>query len=143
VAGKDTVSGCCEDSCVLPIPGQFNGEPTAGPVNDQDAGVRGRMHSTCTTSQLRDIILAVVAPPHQNKSLARVFQALRIVVNRELEQLSRVKRCGGGKGYLIETQSASFRPSGLRIRRAEVWTKGPRVPDVRQINENRKRSFRD
>ena len=43
-----------------------------------------------TTAQLRDIILAVVAPPHQNKSLARVFQALRIVVNRELEQLSRV-----------------------------------------------------
>ena len=43
-----------------------------------------------TTSQLRDIILAVVAPPHQTKSLARVFQALRIAVNRELEQLEQV-----------------------------------------------------
>jgi len=43
-----------------------------------------------TTSQLRDIILAAVAPPHQTKSLARVFQALRIAVNRELEQLRRV-----------------------------------------------------
>jgi 16S rRNA (cytosine1402-N4)-methyltransferase len=43
-----------------------------------------------TTSQLRDIILAEVAPPHQTKSLARVFQALRIAVNEELEQLSRV-----------------------------------------------------
>ena len=43
-----------------------------------------------TTAQLRDVILAVVAPPHQTKSLARVFQALRIAVNRELEQLHRV-----------------------------------------------------
>lgn len=43
-----------------------------------------------TTSQLRDIILSVTRPPHQNKTLARVFQALRIAVNRELDQLSRV-----------------------------------------------------
>jgi hypothetical protein len=28
-------------------------------------------------------------------------------------------------------RSASFRPPGLRIRRAEVLTKGPSVPDVR------------
>jgi hypothetical protein len=34
------------------------------------------------------------------------------------------KRCGNGKGYLNETQSVSVRPSGLRIRRAEAWTKG-------------------
>jgi hypothetical protein len=31
-----------------------------------------------------------------------------------------VERCGTGKGYLIEAQSGSFRPSGLRIKRAEV-----------------------
>ena len=42
-----------------------------------------------------------------------------------------LKRCGGGEGYLSETLSASSRPPGLRIRRAEVRTKGPRVPDVR------------
>lgn len=42
-----------------------------------------------TTVQLRDIVLSVVKPPHQTKALARVFQALRIAVNRELEQLSR------------------------------------------------------
>ena len=54
-----------------------------------------------------------------------------------------LKRCGSRKGYLTETLSASFRPPGLRIMRAEVRTKGPRVPDVRQIDENRKRSFRD
>ncbi len=43
-----------------------------------------------TTAQLRDIVLSVVRPPHETKALARVFQALRIAVNRELEQLSRV-----------------------------------------------------
>lgn len=43
-----------------------------------------------TTAQLRDIVLRVVRPPHQNKSLARVFQAFRIAVNQELEQLRQV-----------------------------------------------------
>jgi 16S rRNA (cytosine1402-N4)-methyltransferase len=43
-----------------------------------------------TSSQLADIITGIVKPPHQNKSLARVFQALRIAVNRELDQLSEV-----------------------------------------------------
>jgi hypothetical protein len=54
-----------------------------------------------------------------------------------------LKRCGSREGYLTETLSASSGPPGLRIKRAEVRTKGPRVPDVRQIDENRKRSFRD
>jgi hypothetical protein len=31
-----------------------------------------------------------------------------------------LERCGTGKGFLTETQSASFRPSGLRIKRAEA-----------------------
>jgi hypothetical protein len=35
-----------------------------------------------------------------------------------------LERCGTGKGYLNETQSGSVSPSGLRIRRAEVRTKG-------------------
>jgi hypothetical protein len=30
------------------------------------------------------------------------------------------ERCGDGKGYLIESQAISVRPSGLRTRRAEV-----------------------
>ncbi|MCX6833796.1 MAG: 16S rRNA (cytosine(1402)-N(4))-methyltransferase RsmH, partial [candidate division Zixibacteria bacterium] len=42
-----------------------------------------------TTAQLREIVQSVVKPPHQTKALARVFQALRIAVNRELDQLSR------------------------------------------------------
>jgi hypothetical protein len=33
---------------------------------------------------------------------------------------SKLERCGTGKGYLNEAQSGSFRPSGLRIKRAET-----------------------
>jgi 16S rRNA (cytosine1402-N4)-methyltransferase len=43
-----------------------------------------------TTTQLSTIVNLVVRPPHQVKSLARVFQAFRIAVNRELEQLETV-----------------------------------------------------
>jgi 16S rRNA (cytosine1402-N4)-methyltransferase len=40
-----------------------------------------------TNSRLSEIIKSKISPPHQNKSLARVFQALRIAVNRELDTL--------------------------------------------------------
>lgn len=40
-----------------------------------------------STSQLADIVRAVALPPHQTKSIARVFQAIRIYINRELDQL--------------------------------------------------------
>jgi 16S rRNA (cytosine1402-N4)-methyltransferase len=43
-----------------------------------------------TTTELADIVTGVVPPPHQNKSLARIFQALRIAVNSELDQLEAV-----------------------------------------------------
>ncbi|UCD64708.1 MAG: 16S rRNA (cytosine(1402)-N(4))-methyltransferase RsmH [Candidatus Zixiibacteriota bacterium] len=43
-----------------------------------------------TTAQLKHAVLSVVKPPHENKALARVFQALRIAVNEELEHLARV-----------------------------------------------------
>ncbi|MFH2049172.1 MAG: 16S rRNA (cytosine(1402)-N(4))-methyltransferase RsmH [bacterium] len=42
-----------------------------------------------TTLQLKDIIIGVIPPPFQNKACARVFQALRIVVNDELSTLQR------------------------------------------------------
>lgn len=40
-----------------------------------------------TTFQLRDIAASTVAPPEQNKLLAKVFQALRIEVNSEMSAL--------------------------------------------------------
>jgi len=43
-----------------------------------------------TTGALRDVVASVVGRQFLNKSLARVFQALRIEVNAELENLKRV-----------------------------------------------------
>lgn len=40
-----------------------------------------------TTAELRDVVKSVVKGPHQVKSLARVFQAIRIEVNQELDVL--------------------------------------------------------
>lgn len=40
-----------------------------------------------STAQLAAIVTRTIRPPHQVKSLARVFQALRIAVNDELRQL--------------------------------------------------------
>jgi len=42
-----------------------------------------------TTLQLKDIITRIIPPPYQNKASARVFMALRIVVNDELGILER------------------------------------------------------
>ncbi len=42
-----------------------------------------------TTSQLAKIVKSTINPPHVVKSLARIFQALRIAVNSELETLQK------------------------------------------------------
>ncbi len=71
------------------IIGQFGEERKAGQI--ARAIVRERQRSMIlTTTQLRDVVVAVVAEPHRNKSLARVFQAFRIAVNRELDELAAV-----------------------------------------------------
>lgn len=43
-----------------------------------------------TTKQLAAVVSSVIHPPHQVKSLARVFQAIRIALNDEMEQLAAV-----------------------------------------------------
>lgn len=42
-----------------------------------------------TTADLRDLVVQQIPPQHQPKTLARIFQALRIAVNDELERLER------------------------------------------------------
>jgi len=42
-----------------------------------------------TTGQLSAIVRENVTPPHQTKALARIFQALRIAVNGELNEIQR------------------------------------------------------
>jgi len=43
-----------------------------------------------TTADLRDVVIQSIPPQHQPKTMARVFQALRIATNAELERLENV-----------------------------------------------------
>jgi 16S rRNA (cytosine1402-N4)-methyltransferase len=49
-----------------------------------------RTEMILTTRRLAGIISSTVRPPHQTKAMARVFQALRIAVNHELERVEQV-----------------------------------------------------
>ena len=68
-----------------------------------------------TTSQLADIVRSEIHPPHQVKSLARIFQALRIAVNSELESLKsalpKIVKClkTGGRLAVISYHSLEDR----------------------------------
>ena len=48
---------------------------------------RRQLARFATTADLRDIVIQQIPPQHQPKTMARLFQALRIAVNRELQRL--------------------------------------------------------
>lgn len=48
---------------------------------------RRQLARFATTADLRDLVIQQIPPHHQPKTMARLFQALRIAVNRELERL--------------------------------------------------------
>ncbi len=57
-----------------------------------------------TTEQLRDVVSGVIPERFRNKSLARVFQALRIEVNGELQMLRRILE----KGHELLRENGRF-----------------------------------
>lgn len=102
-----------------------------------------------TTRDLAEVVRAAVPPPDEVKTLARVFQALRIVVNAELEMLERaltqsadVVRPGGRiavisyhsledrrvKRYLRYGNFEGTPRRDLYGRRVAPWTETPRGP---------------
>lgn len=58
-----------------------------------------------TTGELAQVVRSVVKGPHQVKSLARVFQALRIEVNREMEMLKAA----------LEQSLSILKPNGIIV----------------------------
>jgi 16S rRNA (cytosine1402-N4)-methyltransferase len=68
-----------------------------------------------STSDLRKAVETVIKGPHLNKSLARIFQAVRIEVNRELDMLERALErsldllCEGGRIVVISYHSLEDR----------------------------------
>lgn len=136
-----------------------------------EAIVRERQRSPIrTTAQLAALVRSVVPPAHVVKSLARVFQALRIAVNRELDQLRAVLPAAfgllvpGGRLAVIAYHSLEDRqvkqffrrladpctcPPGLPVCRCgavptlRILTKRPVRPDAAETTRNpRARSAR-
>lgn len=69
---------------------QYGEEKLSGPI----AKVIVQSRPLSTTADLKKCITSVVKGKFQNKSLARIFQAIRIEVNRELEMLKQfLKNC--------------------------------------------------
>jgi len=116
-----------------------------------------------TTGDLADAVTSVVGSRFSAKSLARVFQALRIVVNSELQNLSEALTAvvdllaPGGRVVVISYHSLEDRivkeflreeaaerlPSGhkllpdiTRIPRLRILTKKPLVPAADEIRSN-------
>ncbi len=87
-----------------------------------------------TTAELAAIIDRVVAPPQRSKSLARVFQALRIAVNDEVEVLLQVLRDAtdlvrpGGRIAVIAYHSLEDRPVKRFLRYGNL--KGEPIRDL-------------
>lgn len=101
-----------------------------------------------TTSQLREIIEKAVPEKEQDRSLARTFQALRIAVNEELENIKRGLRKAlrvvdpGGRIVAVSFHSLEdrivkrfFKKQSER-EKLEIITKKPVTPTAEEINNN-------
>ena len=115
------------------------------------------------TGDLADLVQSVVGARFLTKSLARVFQAIRIEVNRELENLERGIRDGlgllrvGGRVVVLSYHSLEDRivktifkeeaaevvPSGTKLlpakpkaARMKILTRKPVVPSKEEIRVN-------
>ena len=67
---------------------EYGDEPQAWRLAKAVAQRRG-LAKLSTTGDLRDVVIQHIPPQHQPKTLARLFQALRIAVNDELGRLER------------------------------------------------------
>ncbi len=64
----------------------FGDEPQAWRLA-KAIGQRRQLARFATTADLRDLVIQQIPPQHQPKTMARLFQSLRIAVNRELDRL--------------------------------------------------------
>jgi 16S rRNA (cytosine1402-N4)-methyltransferase len=121
------------------------------------------LHPIKSTTQLRNIIEAITPERFRNKTLSRIFQALRIYVNNELEELERFLNMSvdllrkGGRIVILsyhsledrivkeifkyETKSCVCPPelpvcSCNKVSRLKILTKKPVLPTAIEIQAN-------
>jgi hypothetical protein len=97
------------------------GSPEKGPSSKRSNPSRAKALSTRATSGRRQLPRAPLGAPYRTADVSRTGEP-KMEVSASMEgggSKRLLERCGAGKGYLNETQSGSFRPSGLRLKRAE------------------------
>ncbi len=109
-----------------------------------------RMDSMATTGHLREAIRRATPPKQRDRTLARVFQALRIAVNGELEKLERFLSefidylTVGGRIVILSYHSLEDRLVKHTFKRlaAEgrltILTKKPQRPTEEEVQTNRR-----
>ena len=128
--------------------------------------VQSRMSKRFTTTdELKNVIIKLTSPRYQTKTLSRVFQALRIHVNNELEFLKQFLKNSidvikeGGRLVVISYHSLEDRivkeffkyealscicPPGSpictcgKVRRVNILTRKPVIPSGEEIERNRR-----
>ena len=103
-----------------------------------------------TTNDIKEAIRKSTPPHHRNKTLARVFQAIRIAVNDEIDKLIQFLRVFinylniGGRLVIISYHSLEDRLVKKTFRSLKeekkviLLTKKPLTPQKSEINENNK-----
>ncbi|NOZ04080.1 MAG: 16S rRNA (cytosine(1402)-N(4))-methyltransferase RsmH [FCB group bacterium] len=101
-------------------------------------------------SELKEAIRRCTPPSHRNRTYARVFQALRIAVNNELDQLKKFLDLFidylviGGRIVILSYHSLEDRLVKLKFRelkqkgQALILTKKPLRPSAMEIQANRR-----
>lgn len=130
---------------------QYGEEPRAGAIARRIVQ-RRRSAPLRTTADLRAVVEEVVPPPHRQKTLARIFQALRIAVNDELGALRDALHCSplllvpGGRLVVLSYHSLEDRlvkeflryssTNGVPLFR--ILTPKPLRPSADEIRRNRR-----
>tara|TARA_B100000424_G_scaffold217906_1_gene176149 strand:- start:490 stop:1248 length:759 start_codon:yes stop_codon:yes gene_type:complete len=103
-----------------------------------------------TTNDIKEAIRKSTPPHHRNKTLARVFQAIRIAVNDEIDKLIQFLKVFinylniGGRLVIISYHSLEDRLVKKTFRSLKeekkviLLTKKPLTPQKSEINENNK-----
>ncbi len=145
ITAKDILNSYSEDELVRLF--KQKGELKYNKQIARDIVNRRKIKPFETTFDLVDVLERKIPPRYLNKDLSKVFQALRIEVNNELENLEKVLRESvnfleaGGRIVVVSYHSLEDRIVKGFFRSAqdlEIITKKPLKPSAAEIEKNKR-----